>query len=323
MSQMNRRNFLKGAAALAAGSALSRRGHAEEISPSNAATLPKRAFGKTGVDLSIIGFGGIVVMNVEQADANRVVAESYERGVNYYDVAPGYGNAEEILGPALEPYRKDVFLATKTAQREREAAEEEFERSCERLKTDYFDLYQLHAITDVEADVDPVFQSGGVMDMIVEKQKEGRVRYIGFSAHSHEAALSAMDRYDFDSILFPFSYMTTYAGGFGPEVMQRAQEKNVACLCLKAIAKQLWEPDHPDRAKYPKCWYQPIDDPEMAALALRWALALPITSLVPPGEEVLYRMALDLAPDLEPALSDEEEAKLQAMADGINPLFTA
>ncbi len=73
--------------------------------------IPKRPYGKTGVMLSVIGFGGIVVMNAEQEDADRAVAQAYERGVNYYDVAPSYGDAEIKLGPALKPYRKKVFLS--------------------------------------------------------------------------------------------------------------------------------------------------------------------------------------------------------------------
>lgn len=110
--------------------------------------------------LSIIGFGGIVVKDAEQQHANRVVAEAFEKGVNYFDVSPTYGDAELKLGPALEPYRKKVFLACKTGQRRREGASEELNESLKRLRTDYFDLYQLHSITDVKNDVDAVFAKG-------------------------------------------------------------------------------------------------------------------------------------------------------------------
>jgi len=80
----------------------------------NAAQLPRREYGKTGTMLSVIGLGGIVLDNTEQATANRIVAEAVERGVNYFDVAPSYGDAEERLGPPLKAYRKNVFLACKT-----------------------------------------------------------------------------------------------------------------------------------------------------------------------------------------------------------------
>jgi len=123
----------------------------------NPARLRQRNYGQTGVKLSIIGFGGIVVMDAEQHHANRVVAEAFEKGVNYFDVSPTYGDAELKLGPALEPYRKKVFLACKTGQRRREGAAKELKESLKRLRTDYLDLYQLHSITDVKNDVDAVF----------------------------------------------------------------------------------------------------------------------------------------------------------------------
>ena len=109
---------------------------------SNAPILPRREYGKNRIPLSIIGLGGVVVMGVEQNHANRVVAEAVERGVNYFDVAPTYGDAEVKYGPALEPYRKDIFLACKTTQRGREGAAAELKDSLSRLRTDYLDLYQ-------------------------------------------------------------------------------------------------------------------------------------------------------------------------------------
>src|SRR5687768_4543154 len=118
---MKRRDFLKSAAlssAVLASEGILRTGEAAEVNdaaskPSNAARIPRREYGKTGVKLSILGFGGIMLMNEEQAHANRIVAEAVERGINYFDIAPSYGNAEVKLGPALEAYRKDVFLACK------------------------------------------------------------------------------------------------------------------------------------------------------------------------------------------------------------------
>lgn len=113
--------------------------------PKNRANLSQREYGQTGVKLAIIGFGGIVVKDAEQQHANRIVAEAFEKGVNYFDLAPTYGDAELKLGPALEPYRKNAFLACKTTERQREGASEELKESFKRLRTDYFDLYQLHA----------------------------------------------------------------------------------------------------------------------------------------------------------------------------------
>jgi len=323
---MNRRDFLKAGVAATAGLAVDgspRQGKADEMSTtvsSNPSTLPRREYGKTGVELSVIGFGGIVVAGAEQSHANRVVAEAVERGVNYFDFAPTYGDAELRLGPALEPYRKKVFLACKSTERTREGVQAELKRSLERLRTDHFDLYQLHGITDAKKDVDAAFSKGGAMEVLVEAKKAGQVRHLGFSAHSVEASFAAMDRYDFDSALFPVNFAAWYKGDFGPQIMQRAKSKGVARLALKALARQRWPEDDPRREKYQKCWYQPLTDGNEAELGLRFALSQPITALIPPGEEELFRLAMDLAMRFEP-LTDEEEKRLQALASGLNPVF--
>ncbi len=137
--------------------------------------MEKRAYGKTGRDLSVLGFGAIIVMDVTPAEADQYVGEATERGVNYFDVAPSYGNAEERLGPALAPYRDDVFLACKTGRRDAAGAREELERSLQRLKTDHFDLYQLHALTSDE-DIAQAFGPGGAMETFVNAREEGKVR---------------------------------------------------------------------------------------------------------------------------------------------------
>src|ERR1041385_3331965 len=109
-----------------------------------------REYGTTSNRLSLIGFGGVVVMGMEQGDANRIVREAFDRGVNYFDVAPSYGDAEERLGPALEDLRDKVFLACKTTKRSKSEAAKELRSSLRHLRTDQFDLYQLHALSSVE-----------------------------------------------------------------------------------------------------------------------------------------------------------------------------
>ena len=291
------------------------------MNSANAARIPTRPYGDTDVNLSVIGFGGIVVTNAEPAQASRVVAEAVERGVNYFDVAPGYGDAEEKLGPALEPYRNDVFLACKTGQRKREGAEMEFERSLNRLRTDRFDLYQLHGICSVKDDVDIAFGRGGVMDFLVERQKAGQIRYLGFSVHTIEAAEAALDRFDFDSVLFPLNFACVANGGWGMEILRRAEEKGAARLALKAMARQTWASDSErERSGVGKCWYEPITDPLDASRALRWTLSQPITAALPPGEEALFRMALDIASG-PLALDAEEEAMLMAEGENLRAIF--
>ena len=284
--------------------------------------LPTRQYGKSDVKLSVIGFGGIVLMGNKQEYSNKLVSEAFERGVNYYDVAPSYGDGEaEIkLGPALRPYRKKSFLACKTTEREYGSAKEEFERSLKRLKTDYFDLYQLHAITDVDKDVDTAFGKGGAMELLLEAKKAGQIQFLGFSAHSHEAALAAMDRYDFDSILFPVNFTNYYKGDFGSEVINAARDKEVSILALKMFARQRWPQGDPLREKYPKCWYQPITEREQAKLAMAFTLTQPVTAAIPPGEEELFRLAMDLAMDYQP-ITEAQTEKVKAMAMALNPIF--
>ena len=288
----------------------------------NPARLRQRKYGQTGVKLSIIGFGGIVVDGAEQQHANRVVAEAFEKGVNYFDVSPTYGDAELKLGPALEPYRKKVFLACKTGQRRREGASKELNESLKRLRTDYLDLYQLHSITDVKDDVDAVFAKGGAIEVFLEAKKQGRVRYLGFSAHSEQAALAALDRYDFDSVLLPINFATFYKGSFGPKVIAAAKAKGMTILALKSLARQQWPEDDSSRKQHPKCWYQPLTERENARLALYFTLSQPITAAIPPGEESLFRMALDLAMNFKP-ISRQDLEKVKQMAEFLNPIFQA
>jgi len=322
---MERRDFLKAAAlsgaGLTLGGCMEKRYSREEGGRDRASTqLPRRPYGNTGVELSVIGFGGIVVMNAKPDQAARVVAQAVERGVNYFDVAPSYGDAEIQLGPALEPYRKGVFLACKSNRRDRAGAEQEFQTSLERLRTDYFDLYQLHAITNVEKDVDPSFAKGGIMEFLMERKKAGQIRYLGFSAHSTEAALTAMNRFDFDSILFPVNFTNYYQGRFGPTVVAEAEKRGVARLALKALARQKWPKDDPLRQQYPKCWYQPVSSVHEAELALRFTLSQPVTAAIPPGEESLFWLALDFATRFQP-LTEIETAQLVALSKGLDPVF--
>ncbi len=287
------------------------------IRESGKSGIEKRSLGKTGEKLSMIGFGGIVVNKATTEQAAVRVKEAIDYGINYFDVAPSYGNAEEMLGPALEPYRKDVFLACKTTERKREGARLELEQSLKYLRTDHFDLYQLHAVTTLE-DVDSIFGKGGAMETFVEAREEGKVRYLGFSAHSVEAAMALMDGFDFDTILFPFNYATWYAGNFGPQVMERAKEKQMGILALKAMAWRNWEEG--EERTIDKTWYKPHTNKEEANEGLRFTLSHPVTAAIPPGHEDLFSMALKLASDFSPMNEDEIKA-IKEKALKTEPLF--
>jgi aryl-alcohol dehydrogenase-like predicted oxidoreductase len=279
--------------------------------------MERRALGKTGQELSIVGFGGIVVMNVEPPEASRLVAEAVDRGVNYFDVAPSYGNAEERLGPALAPYRDRVFLACKTGKRSKEEAAAELRQSLSQMQTDHFDLYQLHALTSME-EMERALGPGGALEAFLEARDAGLIRHIGFSAHSVETALAAMDRFEFDSILFPTNFVLYFQANFGPQVVERARQNGVGRLALKAMARTQWAEGQPK--SFSKTWYQPIDDPKEAALALRFTLSQPITAAIPPGEAQLFRLALDIADRFQP-LSQEETEEIRRRASGLQPIF--
>src|SRR5574341_1928125 len=165
--------------------------------------IPRRHF-KEDIQLSIVGFGGIVVIGQAQTDANREVARAFDRGVNYFDVAPSYGGgeAEEKLGIALQPYREKSFLACKTMRRDAKGARQELENSLKVLRTDHFDLYQLHAMGGME-EVDTVLGAGGALEAFMKAREDGKVRFLGFSAHNEEAAMRLLDKFPFDSVLFP------------------------------------------------------------------------------------------------------------------------
>jgi predicted aldo/keto reductase-like oxidoreductase len=198
------------------------------------------------------------------------------------------------------------------------------EESLRLLQTDHFDLYQLHAITKVE-DVERAFGPGGAMEAILEAKKAGKVRYVGFSAHSEEAAHAAMDRYDFDSILFPLSAPTWIKGRFGPSVHRRAIEAKRAVLALKAMAYQKRsEGASAESRRWNKTWYDPLDTVDRVSLALRFTANLPVTAMIPPGHWELFDMAVSLAQAgaLTP-LNEKERQMVDAMAQASDPLFAS
>lgn len=280
--------------------------------------LPRRDY-KDGIQLSVIGFGGVLLMRETAERCAAAVAAAFGRGVNYFDVAPFYGNAEEMMGPALEPYRDRVFLACKTMDRTAEGARFELERSLARLRTSHFDLYQFHSVKTI-AEVDQILAPGGAGETFLRARDEGKVKYLGFSAHDEAAALKLLAHFPLDSILFPVNYIS-WAQGFGPEMMALAKEKHIARLALKALALGPW-PEGTDRktTPYPKCWYRPIDDPDHARAALRFTLSEDVTATVPPGDQRLFDRTLDLAESFTP-LTDAERAALLGSVGGQTPLF--
>jgi len=140
---MDRRQFIEKSIITGAGLSLSTMISCSNKEDGKSGFLPKRKLDRTGEMLSVIGFGGIIVDKVGQLVVNDEVARACDCGINYFDVAPSYGIAEDRLGPALKPYRKNCFLACKTGERKGEGTEKELHASLNKLETDHFDLYQL------------------------------------------------------------------------------------------------------------------------------------------------------------------------------------
>jgi len=321
---MDRRDFLRktletGAVA-ATGFVASNELLAEMPQKTPTEPIAKRPLGHTGEHLSIIGFAGIVVMSVDQSFANNIVAEAVDRGINYFDVSPDYGDAEERLGPALAPYRDRSFLACKTNYRDKAGAMNDLDTSLKHLKTDHFDLYQHHALTKTK-ELDQIFGPNGAMEAFEAAKKAGKVRYLGFSCHSVETAIGAMDRGHFDTILFPTNFVLFSKANFGPQVLEHARQKGMGYLAIKAMAKGKYPANVPEAQHTPKCWYEPCKLPEEASLALRWTLSRPyLTAAIPPGNPDWFRHAMDVAQNFQ-AITEDETRTLLADGRGADPIF--
>ena len=281
--------------------------------------MQMRPLGKTGESLSVVGLGAMVFLNEGPDFARDTVARVIDAGVNYFDMGPSYGNgeAEERGGPAIEPYRNRIFIAEKTGERTKDKAAAQLRQSLKRMRTDHFDLYQFHAVQNME-DVETIVGPGGALEAFVKARDQGLVRFLGFSAHSEEAALSLMDHYDFDTILLPVNYVCWHQGNFGPVVLDRAQEKTMGILALKTLAKKPWPDDK--KGKWTKAWYSPVDTYEEARTALRWTLSRPVTACVCPSHAELLWWMIDAAKEIR-SLTPQEEEAIARSTENMTPIF--
>lgn len=284
--------------------------------------MQKRRLGKTGYEVSAVSYGGIVsaarysswtLDGDGQKASDRYVSWAVDRGVNYFDVAPTYGNAQEMMGNSLRPYRNEVYLACKTGQRKRAEAEQEMRESLKLLHTDHFDTYQLHGISTME-DIETAFGPGGVMELLVEMKEKGIARCLGITAHNQEVAIRALELYDFDSVLFPFNWHMNMAHGMGNALIKVAKEKDVGLLCMKSMIERAWDDgDTEAKAKYPKSWCKPIDEekePELLLAAVKYALSLGVDTIIPPGNFGHFKFGVE---NIDRALAEPltgEEKKL-------------
>ena len=188
--------------------------------------------GKTGLEVSRIGFGGIPIMRLAEDEAIKVVQRCLDLGVTFLDTANGYGTSEERIGKAIAGRREQIVIATKTGARDRATAQEHLELSLKRLNTDYIDLWQFHNISTFEA-YDQVLGPDGAMEAAQEALQAGVIRHIGLSSHSMDIALKAVPSGHFETVQFPFNFVTNEAA---TELIPLAHKHDVGFISMKPMA---------------------------------------------------------------------------------------
>ncbi len=271
--------------------------------------MKKTLLGKTGYEVSKIIYGGIVSMEDGQDQSDKYVAYAIEKGINYFDVAPSYGDAEEKLGNSLKPYRKDVYLACKTMERTREKAKYEMEKSFKLLHTDHFDVYQMHSLASIE-DVEQAFGKDGVFQEMLALKEQGVFKKLGITCHSEAAALRALELYDFDTVLFPTNWSLNLAKDWGKALKQKCEQDNIGFLGMKSMIHRAWKDDaERTQSRFPKSWCKPFakeEDPLLIA-AMKYAYQeIGANVLVPPGNIESFTFAVENIDRLMQPLTDAE-----------------
>jgi predicted aldo/keto reductase-like oxidoreductase len=201
--------------------------------------IPRRTFGKTGVELTIIGLASGRFPLITPDEAVTLTRRAVELGINYFDTAHVYwnGGSEEAYGKVLPEVRQNVFLTTKATERTRRGAEDQLHRSLKRLRTDYVDLWQVHAIQDKD-DVAKVFAPGGAIEAFEAAKKAGKCRFIGFTGHHDpEAHLEMLRAYDrWDSILMPLNVADPLYLSFEKQVLPVAVARGIGVQGMKNFA---------------------------------------------------------------------------------------
>jgi len=251
-----------------------------------------KTLGRTNIKASVVGFGAIMLDQVNDKDASNIVSKAIDGGVNYFDVAPTYGNSQYVLGPALESYRNKVTLTCKSTERSQAGITKELEESLRALKTDYFDVYQLHNTTDSD-EIEKIFTSDGAIEALIKAKQKGYIRNIGFTCHHDDAALRMMDLYDFDTMMLPVNWLYWIKNNEGEAAVAKALTQNMGVIAIKSCAKRRWNPG--EKSIYPHCWYKPIDDDsELTKLALLFTLSSGAHVAMSPGAENMLMLMTDI-----------------------------
>lgn len=275
-----------------------------------------RRLGRLNHESSVLIYGAAALAEVTQDVADSSIALALEAGINHFDVAASYGEAELRLGPRMPEMRDDIFLASKTGDRDAEAAWASINRSLEKLQTDHLDLIQLHGVCNLD-DLDAVTRTGGALEAAVRARDEGLVKGIGITGHTHAAPathLEALNRFDFDTVLTPLNRALWHVPGFADDFSALAQKvgaEDVGLMTIKMIAKRNWQGE-----RKLSTWYEPFTDDELISASLAWLLnGHPhVTGLATAGETKLLEQVIRAERD-RLALNPEEAAvELDAIA---------
>jgi predicted aldo/keto reductase-like oxidoreductase len=285
----------------------------------------KRKIGRLDYEGSVVLFGAASLGNVTQEEADQSISYALEHGVNYFDTAADYGDAEERLGPIISKVRKDIFLATKTGQRTKEKAKEEIYRSLERMKVDSVDLLQLHAVGTIE-ELDKCTAKGGALEAVLEAKEEGIVKAIGITGHGHQAPmthLEALKRFPFATLLLPLNYymysLPEYRDDFDA-LLEEANKQNAAVRVIKAIAKAPWN-EGQDRPY--ATWYEPFDQQEVIDACVHFVLSFPgVAGFASAGDIHLFPKIVDAVERFD-SMNDEDAKRILSSISGYTTIFGA
>jgi aryl-alcohol dehydrogenase-like predicted oxidoreductase len=283
--------------------------------------IPRSEFGRTGHRSTRVIFGAAALGSVSQKVADETFEVLLRYGVNHIDTASSYGDSEVRIAAWLKREPAQFFLATKGDKRDEKGAREEIHRSLDRLNVDHIDLWQIHALAD-PIEWDQALSPGGALDAALTAREEGLIKWIGVTGHGAQIAAThrrSLDRFDFDSVLLPYNYITMqnayYRENF-EALVKTCKERNVAVQTIKSIALRPWmERDHTRNT-----WYQPLESPEDVDLAVWWAMGRHGIFLNSVGDVALLPLVLDAAKRYRHPPKDGE---MQALIDRSHavPLF--
>lgn len=325
---MERRRFIRNASGLVGGLTMG----ASQLSagslnnlndlPIIPGEIPKRKIISSGEAVTIVGFPGNALRHYNQEETNKGVRWAVEQGINLFDVAPAYGKDGECeikLGKAFQEVDRDkLFVSCKTQRRDKKGALKELETSLKRLNTDHFDLYQMHYLRKI-SEVEEAFGPGGCMEAILQAKKEGKIRHIGFSAHTSLAAMAAMKEFKFDTVMFPINFVEHFSFAFGQAVIEKAQNQGVSVLCIKSTSGGAWPKDTPKEDK--DWWYKVTNDKDQLNLAVRFALSQPnVVSVLPASFLPHFQATVETSKAYKP-ISKNEMEQLHSIARERESLF--